>query len=66
MLVNVDKDGFLSVQQLKRLFCQHNIYVGSDDLEMLVNKFDRDMDCKISYPEFRDELLPKTTVYESR
>jgi Ca2+-binding EF-hand superfamily protein len=35
------------------------VYVSNDDIELLMNKFDKDLDGKIGYQEFRDELLPK-------
>jgi hypothetical protein len=39
---------------------KENIFVSEKDVVLLVNRFDKDEDQKISYVEFLQELTPKS------
>jgi Ca2+-binding EF-hand superfamily protein len=35
-------------------------YINTDDLQLIVNRFDKNRDGRISFKEFERELLPKS------
>ena len=59
---DINQDGIVTKSELRRLFDQRGLYVSDRDADILMEKFDKDRDGRISYSEFMDEILPKSPV----
>lgn len=53
------KDGFLTKDSLKTFLNKFSFYALTEDLDNLMDRFDRNNSNKIAYEEFEYELLPK-------
>lgn len=58
----IDKadNGFITKQQLKQILNEYGVFVDSNDLQQLINRYDKDEDGKVSYKEFIQELTPQS------
>lgn len=53
--------GYLSTGDLQRLLVEHRVYVTAKELSLLFARYDRNKDGRVSYSEFMDEMIPKST-----
>ena len=53
---DIYNDGVVTKNEIKRLFDLRGIYVNNEDVNGLMEKFDKDRDGRISYSEFMDEI----------
>lgn len=58
--VDMKNDGFLSKQQFKLLLESHGIYTKNSGL--LIDRFDKTKNGKVSYSEFAEEVRPKSPI----
>lgn len=58
--LDVNNDGRVTYDELKRMIESRGFVVNSKDLTHVVDKMDKDGDGTISYSEFRQEMLPKS------
>lgn len=58
----IDKDGngYLTREELRRIFVQHSVFATDREIGQLVERYDRNKDGRISYAEFMDEITPKS------
>lgn len=54
--------GAISIPEIKRMMESRGFYASEAEVKNLVDKFDKDKDGRISYAEFREEILPKSPV----
>jgi len=54
--------GNISIPEIKRMMESRGFYASEVEVKNLVDKFDKDKDGRISYAEFREEILPKSPV----
>ena len=59
--VAIDKDsnGFLTKAELRRILAENGVYASEKDLQMLIQRFDRSNDGRITYAEFMEEMVVK-------
>ena len=62
MAIDRDQNGCISRPEIRRILAENGVYATEKDLQMMVNRFDRNCDGRISYAEFMEELVPKTTA----
>lgn len=55
-------DDYLSVREFKEFFQKYGYFPTADELEILVDRFDKDHDGKVSYDEFFDEFSPHSNI----
>lgn len=59
---NFDNSGVISPHELRTLFENHGLFASQAEVSVLIDRFDRDRDGRISYNEFVDEVRPKSPV----
>ncbi len=57
---DMNRDGLISKYEIRDLMESKGVYVNSQELETLVEKFDKTKDGRITYSEFMDEMIPKS------
>lgn len=57
---DINNDGTITLSELRQFMFDMDCYVSSDDLQMLMNRFDKNRDGRITYQEFEGELTPKS------
>lgn len=58
--LDTEDNGFITRAQFKQILNEHGMFVAQQDLEQLVNRFDKDQDGKVSYKEFVQEMTPQS------
>ncbi len=58
-LINCSKGEMISKDEIKAFLNKYNFYPFAEDLENLMNRFDRNLTGRINFKEFEYELLPK-------
>ena len=51
--------GWITAKSVRDLFDEQGIYASEEDAELLIVRYDRNKDKKVSYSEFVDELTQK-------
>lgn len=59
---DIYQDGIITKNEIKRLFDMRGIYVNDKDVTVMMEKFDKDRDGKISYSDFVEEIRCKSPV----
>ena len=59
LAIDRDSNGFLTRAELRRILSENGVYPSEKDLQMLVQRFDRNSDGRISYAEFMEEMVTK-------
>ena len=62
MAIDRDQNGCISRPEIRRILAENGVYATEKDLQMMVNRFDRNSDGRVSYAEFMEEMVPKTTA----
>ena len=57
--IDRDSNGYLTRTEMRRILGDNGVYVSERDLCMLVGRFDRNNDGRISYAEFMEEMVSK-------
>lgn len=59
--IDKDSNGFIQRAELRGILADNGVYASEKDLQMIVQRFDRNSDSRVSYAEFMEEMIPKTT-----
>ena len=57
--IDRDRDGVISIGELQDIMKTYGEFPSIADLELLIERYDKDLDRKISYSEFIEEITPK-------
>lgn len=60
--LDLNNDGTVHVGEIKRVIESRGFYISDKEAAQLVLKFDKDKDGVIRYNEFREEMMPKSSV----
>lgn len=60
-VIDQTNNGYLTTDNIQKIFAEHRIYTSCRDLHLLFERYDKNKDGRISYSEFMDEMLPKST-----
>ncbi|OMJ92485.1 hypothetical protein SteCoe_4720 [Stentor coeruleus] len=60
MIVDKDRNGFITIDEFQSILQSHGIFATSKDLQNLLHKYDKNHDGKVSYSEFVEEVTPKS------
>lgn len=60
--LDAQETGFLSMESLKRIFVNNKYYPSEEDLLLLLHRFDKTKNGRVTLGEFMDEIAPKHTV----
>lgn len=55
-------DDYLTVEDFAEIFKKYGFYATKAELEILINRFDKDKDGKVSYDEFFEEFSPHSPL----
>lgn len=58
--IDCDENGFITLEEFKRILNEHGIFVTNQDLVSLISRYDKNQDGKVSYGEFLSEMTPKS------
>jgi Ca2+-binding EF-hand superfamily protein len=58
--VDRDRNGFITLDEFQGILQEHGLYVTGKDLESLMERYDKNMDGRVSYSEFLEEVTPKS------
>mmetsp|Transcript_344 Transcript_344/g.380 ORF Transcript_344/g.380 Transcript_344/m.380 type:complete len:140 (+) Transcript_344:608-1027(+) len=58
-IIDANKNGFLAKDEFQSVLEEGQFFATSKELDMMLNRFDRDRDGKVTYSEFFQELAPK-------
>lgn len=59
LTVDRDSNGYVSRSELRRFLADNGIFASERELQMLIYRFDRNNDGRVSYAEFMEEMVPK-------
>ena len=54
-----DGNGYLTRSELTRVVASYGHFMSDKDLQMLMQRFDKNKNGKITYAEFTEEMIPK-------
>ena len=57
--IDRDRDGLISIGELQDIMKNYGEFPSIAELEMLIERYDKDFDRKVSYSEFIEEITPK-------
>jgi len=60
--VDINKDGFVTKNEIRQMLDSKGIFVSDQEATVLVDKFDKNKDGRITYSEFLSESMPKSPV----
>jgi len=58
-LIDANKNGFLAKDEFQGVLEEGSFFATNKELDMLLMRFDRDRDGKVTYSEFFAEMAPK-------
>lgn len=58
--LDINDNGFITVNEFKQVLADHEIYLKSNELLMLIRRFDKDQDGRVSFMEFLSEITPQS------
>jgi Ca2+-binding EF-hand superfamily protein len=58
--VDYDRNGFITREEFRGILRQYGFFASETELQWLLERYDRDLDGRISYGEFVEEILPKS------
>lgn len=50
---------------IKKVYDEHNIYISHDEAELILSRYDRDRDERLTYEEFADMFVPIDRVFST-
>ncbi|KAL4487559.1 hypothetical protein ABPG72_017348 [Tetrahymena utriculariae] len=56
------ENGFITLNDFKAILQDYGIFVSTNDLQTLVKRYDKNQDNRVTFPEFMNELTPKSPV----
>lgn len=59
LALDKDSNGYLTRNELRRFMADNGVYASERDLCLLLNRFDRNLDGRVSYAEFMEEMITK-------
>lgn len=57
--IDKDRDGMITIGEFQDVFIRHSESPSITELEILVERYDKDFDRRVSYSEFIEEITPK-------
>ena len=63
MELDTDKNGFITHEDFRVSLERQGVFYSEKDIALLVRRYDRDQDGKVSYSEFVREVTPKKGFY---
>ena len=60
--LDINDDGRISVDEIRRLIESRGYFIGDQEIRQVLDKMDQNGDGVVSYNEFREEMLPKSTM----
>ena len=58
--VDQDRNGFITKPEFKAILNEYGFYCTDIELSMLIDRYDRNHDSKVSYAEFVEEVKPRS------
>ena len=58
----MNRDGTITREEFKRLIQSRGFYVSEKEATEIVEKMDKNKDGRITFSEFRDEMVPRSPV----
>ena len=58
--VDKDRNGYITYDEFRLLLDQHGIFATVQDVESLLDRYDKNKDGRVSYSEFLDEVIPRS------
>jgi len=55
--------GYVTFTDLKNLMVEYGLHTSGEDLQLLINRLDKDKDGKIGYAEFKQQLAPQNHFF---
>jgi len=59
LAIDYDSTGYLTRSELRKTLSENGINASEHELKMLIQRFDRNSDGRISYAEFMEEMVSK-------
>ena len=59
--VDSDRNGYITREELKQVLIEYHFYPTDHELSLLIERYDRNRDGRISYSEFSEELMPRSS-----
>ncbi|OMJ77767.1 hypothetical protein SteCoe_22559 [Stentor coeruleus] len=57
--IDKDQDGMITIGEIQNVFSRHRELPSIAELEILIERYDKDFDHRINYSEFIEEITPK-------
>lgn len=58
---NLD-NGFLNMNAFRDILQEYGVFISQNDLNTLIKRYDKNQDNRVTFPEFMNELTPKSPV----
>jgi len=55
-----NENGFITPSEFRSMLENYGVYVSSKDIQVLLTRYDKNNDGRVSYSEFCNEILPKS------
>jgi len=59
LAIDKDNNGYIQRTEIRKILADNGVYASEKDLMMIIQRFDRNNDGRISYSEFMEEIVPK-------
>ena len=59
LAIDRDSNGYITRTELRNILAENRVYPSERDLLMLMQRFDRNGDSRVSYAEFMEEMITK-------
>jgi Ca2+-binding EF-hand superfamily protein len=60
--MDMNDSGSISRDEFRRMIQSRGFYVSEKEVEEIVEKMDKNKDGRVSFAEFREEIMPKSPV----
>jgi Ca2+-binding EF-hand superfamily protein len=60
--MDIFDDNDLGKENFKRVLFENKHYATDQEINLLFNRFDRNKNCRISFQEFTEEIMPKNSL----
>lgn len=55
-----NEEGVISAEEFKLVMEEYGMFLDNEDVSSLLKRYDKNLDGKVSYSEFCNEMLPKS------